>query len=153
MPDSDTCRASAASGIPPRGAVTRLDGGRLGEDRLGQGRLSGASLEPDLKVVERYQGDVIQPSLLQEMEDQMPWDAIARRQHNRGHLLYPSDLTDREWSIMEPFIPPAKSGGRPRTTDMREIVNAILYIGGSGCQWRSLPRDFTPGLDGARLFP
>ena len=74
----------------------------------------------------------------------MPWDAIARRQHNRDHLRYPSDLTDREWSIMEPFIPPAKSGGRPGTSDMREVVNAILYISGSGCQWRTLPRDFPP---------
>ena len=51
----------------------------------------------------------------------MPWDAIARRQHNRDHPRYPSDLTDRECSIMEPFIPPAKSGGRPRTSDMREV--------------------------------
>ena len=65
-------------------------------------------------------------------------------EHNRDHLRYTSDLTDREWSIMEPFIPPAKSGGRPRTTDMREVVNAILYVGGSGCQWRALPRDFPP---------
>ena len=54
----------------------------------------------------------------------MPWDAIARRQHNRDHLHYPSDLTDRDWSIMEPFIPPAKSGGRPGTSDMREVLQA-----------------------------
>ena len=74
----------------------------------------------------------------------MPRDDIARRQHNRDHLRYPSDLTDREWSIIEPFITPAKSGGRPRTTDMREVVNAILYIGDSGCQWRALPGDFPP---------
>ena len=74
----------------------------------------------------------------------MPWDDIARRQNNRDHLRYPSDLTDREWSIIEPFIPPAKPGGRARTTDMREVVNAILYLAGSGCQWRALPSDFPP---------
>ena len=50
----------------------------------------------------------------------MPWDAIARRQHNRDHLRYPSDLTDREWSIMEPFIPPAKSGGQVGRTATHE---------------------------------
>jgi putative transposase len=77
-------------------------------------------------------------------EDRMPWDDVARCQHNRDHLRYPSDLTDTEWKIVEPFIPPAKPGGRPRTTDMREVVNAILYIGGSGCQWRALPKDFPP---------
>lgn len=74
----------------------------------------------------------------------MPWDDTARRQHNRDQLRYPSDLTDREWSFLEPCIPPARSGGRPRTTDMRQVVNAILYIGGSGCQWRMLPKDFPP---------
>ena len=74
----------------------------------------------------------------------MPWDDIARCQHNRDHLRYPSDLTDREWLIIEPFIPPAKPGGRPRTTDMREVVNAILYLAGGGCQWRALPKDFPP---------
>jgi putative transposase len=74
----------------------------------------------------------------------MPWDDIARCQHNRDHLRYPSDLTDGEWLIIEPFIPPAKPGGRPRTTDMREVVNAILYLAGGGCQWRALPKDFPP---------
>ena len=74
----------------------------------------------------------------------MPWNDIARRQHNRDHLRYPSDLSNAEWAIIEPFVPPAKPGGRPRTTDMREVVNAILYIGSSGCQWRALPKDFPP---------
>lgn len=57
---------------------------------------------------------------------------------------YPSDLTDQEWAILEPLIPRAKPGGRPRTVDMRELINAILYIGRTGCQWRALPRDFAP---------
>jgi putative transposase len=57
---------------------------------------------------------------------------------------YPSDMTDEEWAILEPLIPPARSGGRPRTVEMREIVNAILYILRSGCQWRILPYEFPP---------
>ncbi len=57
---------------------------------------------------------------------------------------YPSDLTDQEWAILEPLIPPAKPGGRPRTTDMREVVNAILYLDRTGGQWRALPHDFPP---------
>jgi putative transposase len=80
----------------------------------------------------------------EEMEDQMPWDDTARNQHNRDHLRYPSDLTDAEWALFGPFIPPARPGGRPRKTDMRSVVNAILFIAGSGCQWRMLPRDFPP---------
>jgi len=56
----------------------------------------------------------------------------------------PTDLTDAEWTIVAPLIPAAKSGGRPRTTDMREVVNATFYILRSGCQWRMLPQDFPP---------
>ena len=57
---------------------------------------------------------------------------------------YPSDLTDAEWKILQPLIPPAKEGGRPRTTEMREVLNAIFYIDRTGCQWRALPHDFPP---------
>jgi putative transposase len=55
---------------------------------------------------------------------------------------YPTDLTEAEWALLAPLIPAAKPGGRPRTTDMREVVNAILYSLRSGCQWRLLPTDF-----------
>ena len=55
---------------------------------------------------------------------------------------YPSDLTDAEWSILEPLIPPAKPGGHPRTTNMREVLNAIFYLVRNGCGWRALPHDF-----------
>jgi putative transposase len=58
--------------------------------------------------------------------------------------IYPSDMTDEEWAVVEPLIPPARQGGRPRSVDMREIVNAILYILRSGCQWRMLPHEFPP---------
>jgi putative transposase len=57
---------------------------------------------------------------------------------------YPSDMSDAEWQIISPMIPPSKSGGRKRTTDMRAVVNAIFYIERSGCQWRMLPKDFPP---------
>jgi putative transposase len=57
---------------------------------------------------------------------------------------YTSDLTDEEWAILEPLIPPAKPGGRTRTTAMREVLNAIFYILKTGCQWANLPGDFPP---------
>jgi putative transposase len=57
---------------------------------------------------------------------------------------YPTDLTDDEWRVLEPLIPPAKSGGRPRSVDIREIVNAIRYLLRSGGAWRLLPHEFPP---------
>ena len=57
---------------------------------------------------------------------------------------YKTDLTEKQWSIIKPLIPPAKEGGRPRTTDMREVVNACIYIALSGCQWQLIPNDFPP---------
>lgn len=57
---------------------------------------------------------------------------------------YPSDLSDLEWSIVKPLLPPVKNRGRKRETDLREIVNAILYLLNEGCKWRSLPHDFPP---------
>ena len=74
----------------------------------------------------------------------MLWGDTARKQHNRAYLRYPSDLTDAEWALVAAFIPQAKSGGRPRTTDMREVMNAIVYIAADGGQWRMLPKDFPP---------
>src|SRR5262249_59594550 len=71
-----------------------------------------------------------------------PMSAAAARK------LYPTDLTDLQWTIVEPLIPPAKAGGRPRQVDMREIVNAILYLNRSGCQWDMLPHDLPPKSDG-----
>lgn len=57
---------------------------------------------------------------------------------------YDSDLTDAEWAILAPFIPPASPKGRPRKTDMREISDAIFYISRGGCAWRLLPHEFPP---------
>src|SRR3954470_19494295 len=55
---------------------------------------------------------------------------------------YPSDLTDRQWALVEPLVPPPLPGGRPRKTDMRELVNALMYITKEGCTWRALAHDF-----------
>jgi putative transposase len=57
---------------------------------------------------------------------------------------YPSDLSDSQWQIIEPLIPPPKPGGRPRSVNIREIVNAIFYILRAGCAWRMLPHEFAP---------
>ncbi len=57
---------------------------------------------------------------------------------------YRTDLTDRQWDILSPLLPPAKSGGRPRSVDVREVVNAALYVLRTGCPWRMLPRDLPP---------
>ena len=74
----------------------------------------------------------------------MPWNDTARRQHRRDSQRYPSDLTAREWALISPMLPAAKRGGRPRTTNLRAVTDAILYIASSGCQWRMLPKDFPP---------
>ena len=59
-------------------------------------------------------------------------------------LAYPSDLSDREWQLLEPLLPPPKPGGRPITYPRREIVNAIRYVLRTGCSWRMLPHDLPP---------
>jgi putative transposase len=58
--------------------------------------------------------------------------------------IYPSNLTDEQWQLLELLLPPAKPGGRPRTTDIRQVVNGIVYLVRSGCSWRMLPHDFPP---------
>src|SRR6202035_4018988 len=57
---------------------------------------------------------------------------------------YPSDLTDAQWQLLEPLLPPARPGSRPRKTNLREAVNAIFYLNREGCTWRALPHDFPP---------
>ena len=65
---------------------------------------------------------------------------------------YPSDLTDAQWALIEPHIPPVRPGGRPRKTDMRDVVDAIFYITRTGCQWRYLPGDLPPKSTSWRYF-
>jgi putative transposase len=74
----------------------------------------------------------------------MPWTETTRPQYERDCSRYASDLTDAEWALIAPHLPPAKDLGRPRTTDLREVVNALLYMVSTGCQWRMLPKDFPP---------
>jgi len=72
------------------------------------------------------------------------WTPENRARYDRSLLRHPSDLTELEWSLIRPLIPPAKSGGNKRTVDLREIVNGVMYILSTGCQWASLPKDLPP---------
>lgn len=72
------------------------------------------------------------------------WTSENRTRYERDKLRYPSDLTDEEWSLIEPLIPPAKHGGRHRKVDPREIVNGLMYVLSTGCQWRYVPKDLPP---------
>jgi len=74
----------------------------------------------------------------------MSWTEITRPQYVREGLRYASDLTDAEWGLIVPFMPLPSAIGRPRTTDLRAVVNAILYMATTGCQWRQLPKEFPP---------
>jgi transposase len=72
------------------------------------------------------------------------WTNENRGRYDRSKLRYPSDLTDDEWDLIEPLIPSGKSGGCKRTVIMREVVNGLMYILSTGCQWRAIPKDLAP---------
>lgn len=72
------------------------------------------------------------------------WTQANRVFYDRSMLRYPSDLTDAEWALIAPVIPPAKDGGNKRTVDIREVTNGLLYLLSTGCQWRALPKDLPP---------
>jgi transposase len=72
------------------------------------------------------------------------WTPEHRVAADRRGLRYPSDLTDAEWALVAPLIPPAKRGGRPRTVNLREVLNAIFYVLSTGCQWSAVPKDLPP---------
>jgi len=72
------------------------------------------------------------------------WTSKNRPSYNRDTLRYPSDLTDAEWEQIEPLIPPAKRGGGKRRVNMREVVNGVMYVLSTGCQWRYIPKDLPP---------
>jgi transposase len=69
------------------------------------------------------------------------WTTENRHRYDRSALRYPSDLTDAEWALIKPLIPRAKRGGNKRTVVMREVVNGLMYVLSTGCQWRAIPRD------------
>src|SRR5438270_12080220 len=72
------------------------------------------------------------------------WTNENRARYDRRGLRYPSDLTDEEWILIGPLIPPAKRGGNKRTVDVRSVVNGVMYVLSTGCQWAALPRDLPP---------
>jgi transposase len=72
------------------------------------------------------------------------WKPEHRQSAERDGVRYPSDLTEAEWALVEPMIPPAKRGGRPRDVNVREVLNAIFYVLSTGCQWKALPKDLPP---------
>jgi transposase len=69
------------------------------------------------------------------------WTSKNRLRYDRSQLRYPSDLTDDEWAHVAPLIPPAKPGGNKRSIVEREVMNGIMYILSTGCQWRAIPKD------------
>ena len=72
------------------------------------------------------------------------WSRENRERYDRSHLRYESDLGDEEWAEVGPLIPPAKPGGNKRSVDIREVVNGVMYILSTGCQWRAIPKDLPP---------
>ena len=74
----------------------------------------------------------------------MPWTEITRPQYRREGGRYASDLTDGEWAVIAPHLPAPRRLGRPRRTELRDVIDALLYMAATGCQWRLLPKDFPP---------
>src|SRR5260370_42362501 len=80
------------------------------------------------------------------------WTEITRRKYEREGRRYASDVTDAEWALIEPHMPAAKPLGRPRDTELRDVVDATLYSAGTGCQWRLPPADTPPPSAGERCY-
>jgi transposase len=80
------------------------------------------------------------------------WTETTQQQYRRDGLRYASDVSDAEWAQIEAFLPVPKRLGRPRTTQMRQVVNAMLYLLTTGCQWRLLPKEFPPFSTVQRFF-
>ena len=72
------------------------------------------------------------------------WTVENRARYDRGKLRYPTDLTDAEWELAKGEIPRSKRGGNKRTVDVREVMNGLMYVLGTGCQWRAIPKDLPP---------
>src|SRR3954465_9456391 len=72
------------------------------------------------------------------------WTNENRARYDRSKLRYPSDVSDEEWALVAPLIPPPKPGGNKRTRDMREVVNGLMDVLSTGCQWRAIPKDLPP---------
>lgn len=72
------------------------------------------------------------------------WTRENRVRYDRSGLRYETHLFDGEWAEIEPMLPPAKPGGNKRTVNLREVANGLMYILGTGCQWRAIPKDLAP---------
>ena len=72
------------------------------------------------------------------------WTKENRGRYDRSKLRYPSDVTNEDWAVIESLIPPAKGGGKTRTVLMREVVNGLMFVLSTGCQWRAIPKDLPP---------
>jgi putative transposase len=72
------------------------------------------------------------------------WTTKTRARYDRSKLRYPSDLTDAKWSHVSSLIPPARRGGNRRHHDERQLVNGLMYVLSTGCQWRAIPKDLPP---------
>ena len=84
--------------------------------------------------------------------DDLMWTPTTRAQHGRAELRYGSDLTDAEWAVLEPLLPPPCGQGRPRRWPLRAVVNAIFYVLRGSCPWRMLPKDLPPWRTAYRWF-
>jgi len=82
----------------------------------------------------------------------MAWTETTRQHYRRDGLRYASDATDAEWALIAPHLPPPSRRGRPRRTDLRAVVDAILFLAATGCQWRQLPKALPALFDRAGLF-
>ncbi len=80
------------------------------------------------------------------------WTKTTRKQYERPNARYASDLANGEWALIAPHLPAAKAISRPRTTVLREVTNALLYLLSTGCQWRMLPKEFPPRSTVHRYF-
>lgn len=82
----------------------------------------------------------------------MAWTKTTRAQHERGHLSFASNVTDGEWALIAPALPPPARMGRPRRVSLRAVVDGLFYILSTGCQWRALPSEFPPRSTVQRYF-
>ena len=80
------------------------------------------------------------------------WTVENRPRYDRSKLRYPSDVTDAEWLVLKPLIPKARRGGNRRHVDEREVIDGLMYILSTGCQWRAIPKDLPPRSTLYRYF-
>jgi len=95
---------------------------------------------------------VMIPAKAARIEEMPMWTNENRARYDRDHLRYPSDLTDAEWAQIGPLIPPARHGGRRREVAERDLVNGLMYVLSTGCQWRYIPKDLPPKSTVYRYF-